>query len=112
MSSNSPKLAMEKKSSISRVEETQLQESLFKNINYLNAITEGADPETDILCRIPNHASIELFNECLKTRSETFVPAFRNAIKLYYDGVNLSDNRYNIMVRISAVVRTYQESQK
>ena len=41
MSSNSPKLAMEKKSSISRVEETQLPESLFKNINYLNAITEG-----------------------------------------------------------------------
>ena len=97
------------KPSLQRVEINQLETSLFRDINLFNAINQGADPLTDPLCKIPSHAGIRLFVECLDACSAEFVPAFRGVIRSYYEGVSLDDPTYKPLQRIFATVEAYKE---
>ncbi len=98
------------KSSLMRVEKEQLQESLFRDINLVNAITQGCDPLTDPLCKIPSWASIDFFVTCLDKREAEFVPAFRYVIDAYYDGVALSAPVTPALDRIFTVIANYREN--
>ena len=100
------------KSSLKRVQTSQLESSLWRDINLINAINQATDPLTDPLCKIPRHAGIRLFIECLDAHHAEFVPAFRTVIDAYWEGVSLTDPIYKPLQRIFATVEAYKEIQQ
>ena len=96
------------KATLRTVEFNQLQASLWREINYANAISQCADPITDPLCKIPSWASIGFFVECLNKREAEFVPAFRFVISAYHEGLSLTDPCYPVLKRIMAIIENYQ----